>query len=256
MKQVFTILVFIGIFHFATTQEKFTLPAFFRTTRVLPLVELNTKQEIKVSDYGAQIDDGNNDICGITNAINAAKTLSGPNKAVKVLFEKGVYDLIPITGNSHSITITGARYLLIEGNGAEIMLHNPELGFLSLTQCQNVIVQNLYVDYATLPFTRGKVISTNVSNATFDLRIDDGFPLLGVAYFTSAPEKWGVLKEESDQLKPGVTNLFPYVGWTKISSNTFRVKQPNASYIIQIEVGDYFVQIACNNGKTISLIVL
>lgn len=251
MKYVIILLGFICLSNTSMAQQTYTLPHFFRVTRELPLMELNTTQTINVSSYGAVINDGIDDILGITNAINAAKSLSSQGNAVKLVFEAGVYDLFPTTGPSHSISISDANYLVIEGNNAEMILHNPRVGFLSLNRCKNVIVKNLFIDYAKLPFTQGKVIAVNPVNATFDLQIDSGFPLLSEAYFTDAPQKWGMLKEPSGQLKAGVTNLFPHRGWTQISGNTFRVNQPNASYIDQMDIGDYFVQIARSNGKTI-----
>lgn len=249
MKHTFTIFVFLYSFNLVSAQN-YTLPDFFRKTRQLPLIKLNTTQTINVSAYGAVINDGIDDISGITNALNAAKAIASVNNPVKVLFEKGVYDLRPLSG-SHSINITSMNYVEVEGNQAEIMIHNPQVGFLSLLRCNNVIVENLFVDYAKLPFTQGRVIAKNLSNSTFDLKIDSGFPLLSETYFTTAEEKWGVLKEQSGQLKAGVENLFPYRGWTQISPDTFRVTQPNSNYINQIAIGDYFVQIARTNGSTI-----
>jgi hypothetical protein len=214
-------------------------------------VALNTTITINVSTYGAVINDGVDDIHGITDALNAAKAISAAASPVKVAFEEGTYDLFPPTGNTHTISIKDAKYLHLEGNGAEILLHNPEVGFMGLTNCENVIISELYIDYAKLPFTQGRVIATHPESKTFDLEIDKGFPLLSETYFADASQRWGMLKEASGQLKKGVTNLFPYRGWTHLSGNVFRVEQPNSSYIDQIEVGDYFVQIARNNGKTI-----
>ena len=234
-----------------TAQGSYPMPDFFRTPRQAPLVTLNTTSVINVSSYGAAVNDGIDDIQGITNAINAAKAISGISNPVNVVFETGTYDLIPATGKNHSIYIDNAKYIVLSGNGAEILLHNPEVGFMSLANCENVIVRDLYIDYAKLPFTQGKVIATDPANSTFDLQIDEGFPLLSEPYFASAGQNWGMLKEESGQLKKEVRNLFPYRGWTYISGTVFRVVQPNSSYIDQIDVGDYFVQIARNNGKTI-----
>jgi len=255
---MFKFLVLISLFllpNASLNAQKSLEPApdFFRTPRDIPVLNLPVSKEIKVADYGGVINDGKNDIEAISNAINAAKLSSSATNPVRVVFEKGTYDLLAANENSHSISVADAKYLELEGNGAEIMLHNPEVGFLSLLRCENVIIRNMFIDYAKLPFTQGKVVATDPSNSTFDLQIDEGFPLLSEAYFSDAPQKWGMLKEETGQLKKGVTNLFPYRGWTQLSGNLFRVNQPNASYINQIEVGDYFVQIARNNGKTIFL---
>ncbi|TLX75620.1 hypothetical protein E9993_08660 [Labilibacter sediminis] len=253
MKKTITFLLTFYFFVGLKAQLSFDpAPEYFRIQRALPLVSMNTTQDILVSNYGAIANDGLDDTQGITNAINAAKALSSVSNPVRVLFDaNGAYDLHPATGSTHSISIRDVKYIVLDGQKAEIFIHNPQVGFMDLLRCENFIVQDLYIDYAVLPFTQGKVTATNPSNNTFDVEIDDGFPLLSESHFTTSTEKWGMLKETDGSLKRGVDNLFPYRGWTQLQGNTFRVTQPNASYINQIDIGDYFVQIARNNGKTI-----
>jgi hypothetical protein len=149
------------------------------------------------------------------------------------------------------MSFNGLDHLVIDGQHSELLIHNPEIGFMSFRNCNNIIIRDLFIDYAVLPFTQGKVTATNSLNNTFDVYIDEGFPLLSEAYFARATEKWGMLKDSSGMLKKKTTNLFPYRGWTQLSDRVFRVSQPNSSYIEQIDIGDYFVQIARNNGKSI-----
>jgi hypothetical protein len=222
-------------------------PDFFRIKREIPLMDLPIKKEVSVADYGALVNDGKNDIDGIKAAINAAKSLAGSSTPVRVVLEKGTYDLIP--GEGRAFEFYGLEYLVVDGQGAEFLMHNPEAGYLKFENCKNLIIKNLYFDYAVLPFTQGTVTAKNVAAATFDLQIDDGFPLLSESYFERAGQKWGMLKLPSGQLKEGVRNLFPYRGWTQIQDNIFRVKQPNSSYVEHIDIGDHFVQIARNNGN-------
>lgn len=60
--------------------------------------------------------------------------------------------------------------LVIEGNGATVVFNVTTTGFY-LTDCNNVTLQNLYIDYDPLPFTAGKVLSINAAEKTFDLQI-------------------------------------------------------------------------------------
>lgn len=228
------------------------IPDFFRTPRELPLISLPTVQTILVSDYGAIINDGLDDTTAIVNALLSASTSASESNPIEIIFEEGSYDISGITGNSHTLYISNSNNIVINGNNSEIRLHNPEVGFLKLTNCENIIVKDLIIDYAKLPFTQGKVVAVNTNQNYFDIEIDSGFPLLNEAYFANAAQKWGMLKESNGKLKDGVTNLFPYPnsGFQLVSGNIFR-SFLNASYINQISIGDYFVQIARNNGKTI-----
>lgn len=250
MKKVLITIAICTMYLNSIAQTFEPQPEFFRTKREMPLVSLSTTQEVYVSSYGAVINDGVDDLTAIQNAIDAAIALSSQANPVRLVFEQGTYDMMPASG-THSLTVADAQYMVIDGQGAKIRIHNPQIGFTYMLRCTNVIVKDLYIDYAVLPFTQGVVTAKDETNNTFDLLIDEGFPLLSEAYFTSAPQKWGMVIDSTSKLiKTGARNLFPYRGWTHISGNTFRIQQPS-NYLPQIDVGDYFVQIARNNGKTI-----
>lgn len=245
--------VFLSLF-FSETQAQIVFepqPSFFRKQREMPLISLETTRDILVSKFGAKPNDGKDDLKAIQEAINSAKSASSIVNPVRVLFEKGTYDIMPPTGASHSLFVENAKFILFEGNSSEIRNHNPAIGFFSVRACTNVIFKDFSFDYAILPFTQGKVTSVDIQNNSFTIKIDDGFPLLSESYFTTAREKWGCLKDATGKLKAKAANLFPYKGWTQLEGNIFKVNTSNSTYTSQIEVGDYFVQIARNNGKTI-----
>ena len=228
-----------------------TVPGFFRIQRELPLVELTTGDTINVSTYGALPDDGINDLRAITNALTAANASSSAIHPVRVEFDSGRYDIDTLSTLNQSIYLNNLDYILIEGNHSEIIIHNPTIGFMHFNNALNVIVQNLKIDYDKLPFTQGIVTAVNIGQKNFDLTIDSGFPSLDESYFVSSSEKWGMLKESSGKLKDGVDYLFLNNGWTKISDRVFRISQTSTGLINQFSVGDHFVQIARNNGKSV-----
>ncbi len=251
-KILFTIFLQLSFFSAIHGQIKFEpQPSFFRNQREIPLVSLATKQDILVSNYGAIKNDGIDDLKAIQAAISAAKAASSVSNPVRVVFEKGIYDVKPPTGESQCLFVTNANNIILDGNGAEIRNHNPMIGFIEVKSCTNVIIKGLIFDYAILPFTQGVVSAVDLENNSFTLKIDAGFPSLTESHFTTARRMWGCLKDATGMLKPGAENLFPYKGWSQISENTFKVNTPNSTYTSQVEVGDYFVQIARNNGKSI-----
>jgi hypothetical protein len=225
-------------------------PSFFRNQRQMPLVSLATKQDVLVSKFGAIINDGKDDLSSLQAAFDAAKKLSSASNPVRVVFEKGVYDIMPTGTQNQSLFVTNANNIVFEGKGSEIRNHNPVIGFVYVNSCNNIIFKDLIFDYAILPFTQGKVTEVDVANNSFTIQIDAGFPLLSESHFTSA-QSWGCLKDATGKLKSGANNLFPHKGWTQISGNLFKVKTPNKMYTSQVELGDYFVEIARYNSKTI-----
>jgi len=225
-------------------------PSFFRTDRELPLTELITKSTINVVNYGAVINDGIDDIAAITAALNDATANASKENPVQLLFEEGTYDLYPTDENKHSLHIKNTEGLLWDGNQAEFLIHNPKVGFISLTKCYDIIIQDITVDYAVLPFTQGIISKVNHNKGYFELTIDQGFPSLTEPYFDSAPETWGMIKTTNGSIKAGSPNLIPYTRFTQITNGVFRSPQL-WQYLNTMEVGDPFVQIARNNGATI-----
>ena len=249
---LFTIYLQLFLLNGVTGQITFDPPpSFFRTQRQLPLVNLVTTKDISVSSYGAIINDGKDDLSSLQAAFDAAKKLSSASNPVRVIFEKGIYDIMPTGTEAQCLFITSANNMVFEGNGCEILNHNPIVGVFQVKSCTNIIFKDLNFDYAILPFTQGKVTEVDLVNNSITINIDAGFPLLSESHFTTAGQKWGCLKDATGKLKTGVSNLFPNKGWTQISGTIFKVNLPNKMYTSQVDLGDYFVQIARFNGKTI-----
>ncbi len=250
MNKIFHTALLLMSFMLVKAQINFEpQPSFFPEKRELPLISLDTKQVINVSDYGAFPNDGVDDLKGIKDAIAWANLYSNLNNPVEVRFNQGKYDVFPADNLDHTFSINSVDCIVINGNNAEIINHNPMVGLMMFNGCGKVIVKDLSVDYDKLPFTQGMVTAVNTTNKTFDLNISEGFPQLDEPYFTSAPQKWGMLKEASGKLKNNADYLFPYYGWTKVSDRVFRISQPNLTG--QVKTGDYFVQIARNNGSSV-----
>jgi len=226
------------------------VPSFFNIQRATPLLDLNTTSTISVADYGAIPNDGNNDLVAITNAINVAKNLGSLQNPVRLLFESGTYNLMLDATVSHAIDITDATGILWDGQGAEFLIHNPSVGFLGLTRCTNFVIKNISIDYVTLPFTQGKITAINTSGGFFDFELDEGYPIPTAGFFVNADQRWGMIKNVKGGIKKGSQNLVPHTGFTFISGRTYRTFQQN-QYLNAMAIGDYFVPIARNNGRTL-----
>jgi hypothetical protein len=226
------------------------VPSFFNIQRELPLVNLNTSTTISVADYGAVVNDGIDDTAAIINAIGAAMSLASAQNPVRLLFENGTYNLSSTSTNTHIITINGASNILWDGQNAEFMINTPTIGFLNLVNCTNFIVKDISVDYSTLPFTQGKITAVNTGSGFFEFDVDPGFLPPTNALFVNAPERWGMIKTINGAIKKGTANLIPANGYTFISGNKYRANNLSGQ-LTNIAVGDYFVHMARNNGRTI-----
>lgn len=235
------------------SQYEFSLPDHFRSQRNLPILDLDNKMDIKLSDYGAIANDGMDDADAISKAIVMCKKLATSGTNIRLVFEKGTYDLFSNKNNTHLIEIYEANNIVIDGNGAEIIVHDPLMGFMSVIKSSNIIVKNLFIDYDPLPFTQGKVVAVNLDEKYFDLKVDEGFPKLTNPMFQESSRCWGMLMDPNipGKLKDGAPNLFASRDFEEISAGVFRVKFKGPRLLKFVELGDSYVHIARTNGRTI-----
>ncbi len=254
MKNKFNIAyIFLLISISVQAQYNFSLPDHFRTQRNLPLVQMKTSMDVKVTDYGAFPNDGKDDAEAIQKALEFSKKFSNSGVNVRLLFNQGTYDLMENNIRSHMLELKGGSNILIEGNGSEIIVHNPLIGFFSVINSKNVIIKNLFIDYDPLPFTQGKIIAVNVEKNSFDLKIDEGFPMLSHSMFQEANRVWGMLMDPEipGKLKDSAPNLFGSKDFKEVSKDIFRLYFQGPRLLKYIETGDLYVHIARTNGRTI-----
>ncbi|CAM1373245.1 right-handed parallel beta-helix repeat-containing protein [Tenacibaculum xiamenense] len=234
-------------------QYQFEVPTNFITKRNLPLTKLETQINVQVSDFGAIANDGIDDTPGIQKALNFCKKTANKTKAVKLIFNKGVYDLHTNANKTHLLNLKKANNILIDGNGAEIVIHDPLKGFFSLFNSNNIIVKNLYIDYDPLPFTQGRIVGVHIKNKTFDLKIDHDFPSLKHEMFQKASRVWGMLMDEMNpgKLKDGAPNLYQSKQFEELSGGIFRITVRSQKLLKHMKINDSYVHIARTNGRTI-----
>ncbi|SED13969.1 parallel beta-helix repeat (two copies) [Tenacibaculum sp. MAR_2009_124] len=234
-------------------QYQFEVPTNLRTKRNPPITQLDTQINVHVSDYGAIPNDGNDDTPGIQKALDFCKKTANNTKAIKLIFGKGVYNLHTNANKTHLINLKKANNILIEGNDAKIIIHDPLKGFFSLFNSKNIIVKNLYIDYDPLPFTQGRIVGVHLKNRTFDLKIDHGFPSLKHKMFQKASRVWGMLMDEKTpgKLKDGAPNLYQSKQFEELSGGIFRITVKSQKLLKHMEINDSYVHIARTNGRTI-----
>lgn len=256
MKKTILIIILCTFEFSSYAQYNFTLPEYFRTKRNLPLVDFSTSMNIKLSDFGAKPNDGKNDAPAITKALNFCKKLTSTGSAVKLVFEKGTYDLFSNPKQerrSHIINLQNANDIIIDGNGSELIIHDPLKGFFSVFKSKNIVLKNVFIDYDPLPFTQGEIVNVDLKSRVFDLKLDDGFPKLSHEMFQKASRVWGMLMDPTipGKLKDGAPNLFASKEFEEISPGVFRIKLRAINLLKAMNVGDLYVHMARTNGRSV-----
>ena len=244
-------MLIVGALSFA--QSNFIQPDFFRKQREEPLLNIPISKVIQLTDFGAIPNDGKDDYPAIQKAIKSLYKLAKKEKGVSLVFPKGELDLFSKGNAVHLIKLENLKNVIIDGNGATLVIRNPEVGFLTVFKSENIIVKDLFIDYDPLPFTQGVVTQVDTIQNTFTLKIDGGFPSLLEPYFKRAGQGWGMLMDKNipGKLKDGARSLYPTKIWTEISDDLFEIKLPNKDLTKEFNTGDRFVQIARNNGRAI-----
>ncbi|MCC4212000.1 right-handed parallel beta-helix repeat-containing protein [Leeuwenhoekiella parthenopeia] len=241
---------------YVNAQYQFSLPDHFRTARDLPLTDIPTGLDVNLIDFGAVPNDGKNDTPAIMKALNFCKKISQSGPGVRLLFEKGIYDLHSNPNapkRTHILDLANTKNIIVDGNGAEIIVHDPLKGFFSLFKSENIIIKNFFIDYDPLPFTQGKITEVDKENKFFKLKINAGFPSLKEDMFQQASRVWGMLMDPNipGKLKDGAPNLFASKDFEEVSPGHFKIKINSLNLLSSIEVGDLYVHMARTNGMSI-----
>jgi len=246
-------VLFIALNVPMNAQYQFELPKHFRTERNLPLLDFPTTINVKLTDFGAIPGDGKDDSKAFRKALEFCKKTSETGIGVKLVFYKGTYDLFEGGSRFHLIQLKNARNIIIDGNGSEIIIHNPLKGFFSIFKSENIIVKNLIIDYDPLPFTQGKIVGVDVKGKTFDFKIDEGFPSLNMDMFQESNRVWGMLMDPNipGKLKDGAPNYYSSKKFKELEPGTFRITMPGPRLLKFMEVGDLYVHVARNNGSSL-----
>jgi hypothetical protein len=223
--------------------------------RPLPLRELNIQTVLKVSDFGAIPNDGLNDYYAIIAALDAARKAAGP---VQITFDPGVYhfasDAEKLTKKDGALPLFGLKDLMIEGNGAEIIINRSHMCFVFAQDCTNIIVRNFTVDYDPLPFTQGTVVRLDQSSASFTLELDEGFPDPTLPPFsTPGFASFGMAKDPSGsgRMKADCPDHFMITRRVKLDDRKVQLYVQNAAQLKPLERGDRFA-INCRAGSICS----
>lgn len=210
-------------------------------------------RKFSVKDYGAVSNSKADAGPGIRQAISEAVKSGG---RAEVLLEEGRYLIKPMAGSTRCISIGGVTGLTIKGKPGktELVIADPAGEGIIISDCRNLTLKDLMIDYDPLPFTQGRIVSVDPDNAAFDLNIDSGYPLLSEPYFNLSSKFGIVIDAHKRQLKAGVSDHMFASGWTHITNRIWRItlEESQRSKINGVAVGDRYVQMARTGWATIA----
>jgi hypothetical protein len=213
-----------------------------------PLTDFAVKQTIKLIDHGVIPDDGKDDRAALVAVIEQVAKQNIPSK---LIFKPGKYLFSSMPRRVHAVNLINMSDLIIDGQGSTITMTNPECGVFNVRLSQRIIIKNFSeVDYDPLPFTQGTLVAVDKKAQTFDLRVDEGFPLPSESYFTTCQRSWGQLKDRHVPAKlkdlAQASAVFRCT-WEDQGDRIFRFKTPETECFDWMEPGDKYVHLARTN---------
>jgi hypothetical protein len=147
-----------------------------------------------ISDFGAKPSSANV-YSALKAAVAAAQTAGGP---AEILFEPGaVYRISlpdgPDMQSKYALHIRNATNLVLNGQGATLLITHPEIGAVCTENSTGVEVKNFNIDYDPLPYAQGTIAAVNLSENWFELKVDEGFMKPDRPCFERAMSKWGLI---------------------------------------------------------------
>jgi parallel beta-helix repeat protein len=262
MKTVQVLMIFCAMSRFAVAGElpgrslcEIALRNDEAWPRARPLIGLHVTKIVLVTDFGANPDDGENDLFGIREAISFAIQHASVLSPMRVSFPKGVYvckassPALDMEKREWILDLQDARYVEVDGNGSELIIQTPDMGFSRLHESSHVVIRNFSIDYDPLPFTQGVITALDASQGIFDVLIDEGFPAPNAPMF-EAYRSWGMLKDPKfpGRLKVGSDSYYPRTRCEPVGDRHFRITLARPEQMHSVAVGDYYAQVCRANN--------
>ena len=205
---------------------------------------------------------GANDVLLIQNAFNL---VSNSKIATEIRFATGATYVITNGSLTADVPLSlfHATNVVVNGNGCNILITHPRIGFLSVNSSANVIVQGFSVDYNPLPYTQGVVTHNFFTNVPKELaiefQVDAGYPAPTNANYTDTnaiklARLWGSVM---DPTRPGrgADGSYQACIYTNVvqtnSNGAFKVYLQFAAQAKSIQPGALWNMISRWNGSPV-----
>jgi len=167
---------------------------------------------VNVTDFGA-------DPRGITDSTASVRTAIAQlgTSGGALVFPYGRYALSPSSSAEPLMVFNKCNDIEINGDGSTLLFSGFAKPF-AFTNCRNLHIHDLSVDYPRPPFSQGKVLA--VGERWFDIKIDPEFPIVGgelVEAFADYDPRTSLMVQD------GVDSYYNVTGTTLVGPQTLRV---------------------------------
>ena len=206
-------------------------------------------------DFGATGDGIIDDGPALRRAVDATRA-AGPGATLRL--GGGRYRVGGAPNAGYALPVSGARGLSIVGDGATLVVSNPALGCLSLSDCDGCRVEGIAIDYDPPPFTETIVTAVNPRGRTLDVEVVLGYPLFDAGFFSFAamgerhPSAFGaVFDSATRRMKGGVVDYVFLTSAAPLGRRSFRL-QTRDGLPVGLSPGDAFVYLARQGGHALA----
>lgn len=203
-------------------------------------------------EFGGLPDDDQDD--GQALRVALVKAAAEPGGVVEL--EPGTY-LVDGPDSGYHLTVSGARGLRVEGNGARLVMRNPSSGGILFHDCQDIQIRDLTIDYDPVPFSQGTITAVDPAAGTFDMAVDDGYPHPRSWFFLRAPLCFGTVRlRETAMLREDVGDHLMVARWEAVEDALYRAHIDPGHYrqqLAKVQPGDAFVYVARAGGGAVDV---
>jgi len=164
-------------------------------------------------------------VAAITNA--PVELLFEPNATYRITLPNAEELRVSAPGDTYAFHVENATNLTINGQGAMLVVTDPNIGAICLENSSQVELKNFRIDYDPLPFTQGTITQVNHGEYWFEMKLDDGYPEPDTINFKRAKESyfgnWGltIRDEGNGRVRYGPAAIFTD-RWEKTGDRLWR----------------------------------
>ena len=178
--------------------------------------------KLHVRDFGATPESTDTEVWqALEDAIAAAaatnvpaELLFEPNATYRITLPNAEELRVSAPGDTYAFHVENATNLTINGQGAMLVVTDPNIGAICLENSSQIKLKNFRIDYDPLPFTQGTITQVNHGEYWFELKLDEGYPEPDTINFQRAKENyfgnWGltIRDEGNGRVRYGPAAIF------------------------------------------------
>jgi hypothetical protein len=222
-------------------------------------VQQEKPMQFHVRDFGAE-PSSTNVYAALKSAVEAAQATG---RAAEILFEPDVVYHIalpdgPNMQGKYALHIRNATNLVLNGQGATLLVAHPEIGAVCTEDSSGIEIKNFNIDYDPLPYTPGTITAVNRAEYWFELKVDNGFIEPDQPCFDRAMSEWGITIRDmpGGRRRYGPTAIFTERR-EKTGERTWRLYPPKAgggynNPLEALNIGDRYIHMARNYAQAVA----